>query len=85
MEILIATIVSLLTQLAKKIADKYGFCKDTTRTLMFLGISFLVSVIYFSLDKYSPGLLETIISVTLYASGIYILFIKKIGEMKNNG
>ncbi len=83
MEIIIATFVSLLTQLAKKIADKYGYCKDTTRTLIFLIISFSASIIYFSIHKYSPELWELIISITLYASGIYSLFIRKIVELDN--
>ena len=81
MEIIIATFVSLLTQFAKKIADKYGYCKETTRTLIFLIISFSASIIYFSIDKYSPELWEVITNITLYASGIYILFIKKIIEI----
>lgn len=77
MELFIAGIVTLVTQLIKVIAKTLGYDKNTTTIMVLLIVSVLGAGLYTWLDKYHPGSMETLIRIILLAGGWYALIIRR--------
>ena len=85
MELFIAGIVTILTQIIKTIATKFGYEKDTTRIAILLCVSLVAAGVYVAAERYSPGLMETFWKVVVLAAGWYALVIKRFEKPEIRG
>jgi hypothetical protein len=77
MELFIAGIVTLVTQLIKVIAKTFGYDKNTTTIMIFLIVSIVGATVYTWVDRYHPGSMEVMIRIILLAGGWYSLIIRR--------